>query len=95
MSRAPGLCVKCGGPKRGRAARVAAPIGSCESCRGMICLKHARWQGDYWLCYTCERKGKKSDVRIELPPELELPQEPEPVQVVDEDDKMNCDPNLF
>ena len=69
MSRAPGLCAKCGGPKRGRAARVAAPIATCESCRGMICEKHARWQGDYYLCYKCERLGKKSDVRIDLPPE--------------------------
>lgn len=71
MSRAAGLCVKCGGPKRGRSARTAAPIGQCESCRGDICLKHARWQGDYYLCYKCERQGKKSDVRIELPAEPE------------------------
>jgi hypothetical protein len=73
MSRAAGLCVKCGGPKRGRSARTAAPIGQCESCRGDICLKHARWQGDFYLCYKCERKGKKSDIniRIELPDELD------------------------
>lgn len=35
----------------------------------MICEKHARWQGDYYLCYKCERLGKKSDIRIELPAE--------------------------
>ena len=73
MSRAPGLCAKCGGPKRGRAARVAAPIATCESCRGMICEKHARWMGDYYLCYKCERAGKKSDIRIELPEEEVMP----------------------
>jgi hypothetical protein len=72
MSRAAGLCIKCGGPKRGRAARTAAPITQCESCRGAICEKHARWQGDYYLCYKCERLGKKSDIRIELPPEEEV-----------------------
>ena len=84
MSRAAGLCIKCGGPKRGRAARTAAPIGQCESCRGDICLKHARWQGDYYLCYTCERKGKKSDVRVELPAEIGLPPELDPVVIEEE-----------
>src|SRR5882724_1106297 len=69
MSRAPGLCVKCGGPRRGRSARSAAPIAQCESCRGDICAKHARWQGDYYLCYKCERLGKTSDIRITLPEE--------------------------
>lgn len=69
MSRAPGLCVKCGGPRRGRSARSAAPIAQCESCRGDICAKHARWQGDYYLCYKCERQGKTSDVRVVLPEE--------------------------
>ena len=67
MSRAAGLCGKCGGPRRGRSARTAAPIGQCEVCRVDICLKHARWQGDYYLCYKCARQGKKSDIRIELP----------------------------
>lgn len=91
MSRAAGLCIKCGGPKRGRAARVAAPIGQCESCRGLICEKHARWQGDYYLCYKCERLGKKSDIKIELPAEIELlPELPEveltgPIPVLIED----------
>ena len=72
MSRAAGLCGKCGGPRRGRSARTAAPIAQCESCRVDICEKHARWQGDFYLCYKCERQGKKSDIniRIELPEEV-------------------------
>ena len=89
MSRAAGLCIKCGGPKRGRAARTAAPIAQCESCRGDICEKHARWQGDYYLCYKCERKGKKSDIRIELPEDLSsLPSE-------GEGDSMNHAPEIL
>ncbi len=62
MSRAPGLCIS---------ARSAAPIAQCESCHGDICAKHARWQGDYYLCYKCERQGKTSDIRIELPKEYD------------------------
>ena len=91
MSRAAGLCGKCGGPRRGRSARTAAPIAQCESCHVDICLKHARWQGDFYLCYTCERKNKKKDIDIRI----ELPEELRSVTVEDETDIINHDLDLL
>lgn len=59
MSRAAGLCRLCGGPKRGRAARTAAPVAQCQLCGNDICPKHAVWAGDYYICKKCERAGKR------------------------------------
>lgn len=62
VSRAAGLCRRCGGPKRGRAARVAAPIAQCHLCGDDICDRHAMWAGDYYICTKCARAlGKKKD----------------------------------
>jgi len=59
MSRAPGLCRRCGGPKRGRTARTAAPWAQCakEDCRADICPKHSVWDSsaDAWICTKCAR----------------------------------------
>lgn len=61
MSRAAGLCRRCGGPKRGRAARDAAPWTRCELCNDDICPRHSVWAGDYWICTKCDREGKKAE----------------------------------
>lgn len=58
MSRAAGLCKLCGGPKRGRAARTAAPIAQCSECGADICPKHAVWRDDAYICKRCERASK-------------------------------------
>lgn len=60
MSRAAGLCKYCGGPKRGRAARVASPIARCPICENDICAKHAIWASDFYICYKCDREGKQA-----------------------------------
>lgn len=59
MSRAPGLCRRCGGPKRGRAAREAAPWAQCNTCHDDICPKHSVWDGtsDAWVCTKCAREA--------------------------------------
>lgn len=57
MSRAPGLCRRCGGPKRGRAARDASPWAQCGECSDLICERHSVWS-DGWICTKCDR-GKK------------------------------------
>jgi formylmethanofuran dehydrogenase subunit E len=60
MSRAAGLCKRCGGPKRGRAARVSAPIAQCNKCGDDICARHAVWAGDFYICSRCNRAiGKR------------------------------------
>lgn len=56
MSRAAGLCRRCGGPKRGRAARPSMPIAQCYSCGDGICERHARWHEDGYLCTKCANK---------------------------------------
>lgn len=62
MSRAAGLCRRCGGPRRGRAARVSAPIAQCHLCGDDICDRHAVWDSDYYICTKCARAlGKKKD----------------------------------
>lgn len=72
MSRAPGLCRRCGGPKRGRAARVASPIAQCYKCGDDICERHSRWHDDGYLCTKCAQKiGLKeygiAERRVSLP----------------------------
>ncbi len=59
MSRAAGLCRRCGGPKRGRAARTAAPVSQCRTCGDDICQKHAIWAGDFYICTKCDRAARK------------------------------------
>ena len=56
MSRAPGLCRQCGGPKRGRAARESAPIAKCDLCDAEICPRHALWDTDHYICKKCARE---------------------------------------
>ena len=41
MSRGAGLCRRCGGPKRGRSARVSVPIADCLDCGDAVCQRHA------------------------------------------------------
>lgn len=61
MSRAAGLCKLCGGPKRGRAARTAAPVAQCQECSADICPRHAEWEGDGYTCTRCIRLRKKRE----------------------------------
>ena len=63
MSRAPGLCRSCGGPKRGRQARVASPIGECQFCFEQICERHSFWYEIGYVCLKCAR-----DQAIPKPP---------------------------
>jgi hypothetical protein len=66
MSRAAGLCRSCGGPRRGRAARTAAPAGQCTRCGDDVCYpKHSDWfseedegRGGY-VCNKCLRAAKQ------------------------------------
>jgi hypothetical protein len=57
MSRAAGLCGRCGGPKRGRSARASDPVADCSRCGTPICKRHARWDSDEeaWVCTRCAR----------------------------------------
>ena len=56
MSRAPGLCRYCGGPRRGRAARECSPWARCERCEADVCEKHSVMEGDHWICTKCARE---------------------------------------
>jgi hypothetical protein len=56
LSRAAGLCRRCGGPKRGRAARPSMPIAQCTECGDGICHRHAQWHNDNYICTKCARK---------------------------------------
>jgi len=57
MSRAPGLCGLCGGPRRGRAARPCAPWARCDTCEMDICEKHSVMNGSVWICAKCAREA--------------------------------------
>ena len=70
MSRAAGLCKYCGGPKRGRAARPAAPIAQCSSCGNDVCGKHCDWVDDWYKCHKCIRAGRKADDALRKIPVL-------------------------
>lgn len=66
MSRAPGLCRSCGGPKRGRAARTAAPIAQCLGCGNDVCGRHSEWRSTWednndggYVCRKCIRAKAK------------------------------------
>ena len=79
MGRPRGLCRRCGGPKRGRAARPALPIAQCYACGDDICERHARWLDDGYICTKCALKiGLKeygtAQKRI-LPRTQEMPHE--------------------
>ena len=63
MSRGAGLCRRCGGPKRGRGARVSAPIADCMECGDPICERHATFDADRgdrggYVCTKCTRKAR-------------------------------------
>jgi hypothetical protein len=58
VSRAAGLCRCCGGPRRGKAARLAAPVADCARCGVPVCEKHEVWdsRNEHWICIRCARK---------------------------------------
>ena len=62
MSRGSGLCGLCGGVKRGRSARTAAPIADCLDCRKPICERHSVPVPDEgaYRCTKCARALKTS-----------------------------------
>lgn len=57
MSRARGLCGRCGGPRRGRSARRSDPVADCEACRTPVCARHAGFdpEANQTLCTSCAR----------------------------------------
>lgn len=62
MSRGAGLCKRCGGVKRGRGARTASPITSCDECRDPVCLRHSVWSPERgaYVCTKCDRASKSA-----------------------------------
>ena len=62
MSRAAGLCRRCGGPKRGRAARASDPVADCAQCGDPVCSRHVVWHDGRYLCTKCERLKKQVNV---------------------------------
>jgi len=61
VSRAAGLCPRCGGPKRGRAARASAPAAQCSKpeCGDWVCEKHVRMISGEWVCTKCIRQASR------------------------------------
>lgn len=59
MSRAAGLCGKCGGPRRGRAAGQSDAVADCDLCHTALCVRHSRYDpdGDRTVCVGCGRKN--------------------------------------
>jgi len=55
LSRAAGLCRLCGGPRRGKSARLAAPVADCARCGVPVCPRHMVWDTDRALCTKCAR----------------------------------------
>ena len=49
------MCRCCGGPRRGKAARLAAPVQDCARCGAAVCEKHVRWDADRWICVRCAK----------------------------------------
>lgn len=64
MSRAAGLCRLCGGPRRGRAARTAAPVARCEICGSDICPRHALWSDEKYYCLHCARERGIQGIKV-------------------------------
>lgn len=66
MSRARGLCGRCGGPRRGRSARRSDPIADCDLCQTPVCARHARYDpdGDRYLCAKDARDHKITVVKV-------------------------------
>lgn len=64
MSRASGLCRRCGGPKRGRGARVAAPVADCAECGDPVCAKHVAWIHDRYVCIKCQRLARMQGQKL-------------------------------
>jgi formylmethanofuran dehydrogenase subunit E len=53
-----GLCGRCGGRKRGQAARAAQPVATCARCGEPVCERHVRWdvRAEEDVCYACAAK---------------------------------------
>lgn len=61
MSRAAGLCPRCGGPKRGRSARASSPVAQCSrpECGDWVCDRHVTMVNGEWVCTKCSRKDNR------------------------------------
>jgi len=59
VSRGAGLCPRCGGPKRGRAARVSFPVAQCSVCLDHVCERHVEMVDGEWVCSKCKRKPSR------------------------------------
>lgn len=66
-----GVCGRCGARRRGRGARVQAPVADCVDCRTPLCVKHAIEAPDRggYICFKCK---KKPQAQISELPELDM-----------------------